>query len=793
MKRCLRFTLSLLLVLALLLPLAGHSFAVSSFTTVCPFKGETFTHPGEKFDAEVKSMLDISEFQGKVNFYKLRAQGVDYVILRCGHRYSSSGVIGEDARLYENIENAIKAGMQIGFYVFSQAINTKEAVEEAEFCLQRVEKYREYITLPIFMDYEFYSRNPEGRLSVAVGNGTLNKSKMTENAVAFCERVLSAGYRAGVYANASFYTDYLNGDKLYAAGYEIWAAHYTNDITKFDFWTSKTPVFNYWQYGGTEIEGCCGDPQSAWLRVKSAQGTGYIHVADVEFTGAQSCVVTAQTANIYKGTAATSPLATTLSAAMELEILSYYTSVATDTNFYYYRQQAALPKPAFSLSVNSATSVHISWSAVEGADYYRVYMFDTSSDTLSLLQKTQETSFVCKGLDSQKTYGFLVRAFYRSGEGSAYDQKDIKSLRVIPKAPSVQLTAEAHQVQLSWEAQNSASQYLVYAVNPENGQMQFLAKIEGTDYLVENTEAETAYAFLVLAANALGQISDFEQKDIVRITTPTEPAPVEEHLTASLTASSGAIKIAWNAIDTATYYRVYSFDAASKQYHRLAQTTDTVWTHKALKANTRYTYLVRYFLADGSGSAYTAADHISAKTNVAAPKLTLQAVNESTVKLSWNKVAGAATYKIYLYNVKSGKYSLLGKSAAQTYSCKKAKYGQSHTFLVRAYDSQGIGSTYSAANHQTIKMVITKAAFKLSSPKKGAVKLSWNSVPMASYYKIYKYQGGKYKAVGSTKALSYTLKGFASGKKASFLVRAYTASGKAAGFSVKDVKTLKVK
>ena len=461
--------------------------------------------------------------------------------------------------------------------------------------------------------------------------------------------------------------------------------------------------------------------------------------------------------------------------------------MATDTNFYYYRQKATLPEPAVSLSANSNTSVTVSWAPVEGADYYRVYAYDKAADAFSLLQKTRDTSFMHKGLESTKTYFYLVRAFYRTGEGSAFDKEAVKSIRIIPAVPAVSVSDAPHSVTLSWE------QYFVYAVDPASGQMQLLAKTGETGFVAENLEAQTQYAFLVLAVNAIGQISNFEKTDILTVTTPAEPAPEAECLTAVTTPFSNAVKLSWDTIEAAAYYRVYSFDSATGKYQRLAQTTDTAWTHKALKANTRYTYLVRYFLADGTGSDFSKEDLVSVKTNVAAPKPKLLAVNESTVKLSWNKVAGAASYKVYSYNTKSGKYTLLGKTTAQEYSFKKAKYGQSYSFLVRAFDADSVGSTYTAANRQSIKIVIAKAALKLTSPKKRTVKLTWSKVPMAAYYKVYRYQGGKYKAVVTTKALSYTAKGLASGKKASFLVRAYTTSGKAASFSTKDVKTLKVK
>ena len=793
MRKLFNKTLSVLFILSIIASFYTTAFAASGFTTECPFKGESFTHDAANADAQILPMLDISEFQGKVNFYKLKQQGIHHVILRCGHRYSSSGVIGEDARLYENIENAIAAGMQIGFYVFSQALNTQEAIEEAQFVLSRVEPYREAVTMPIFMDYEFYSGNPNGRLSTAVGNGTLNKAKMTENAVAFCECVLSAGYRAGVYANASFYTDYLNGDKLYENGYEIWYAHYTNDITKFHFWGNEHPVYRYWQYGGTEIEGCCGDPASALLRVKSGTLTGYISVADVAFTAADACVVSAEEALVRKGTAATSPLAATLHKADALQILSYCNAVATDTNFYYYRAAAALTKPSLSLSLASSTGIHLSWNAVDGAAFYRVYAYDVQSGSYSLLTKTTQTSFLHKGLNNAKTYTYLVRAFDSNGIGNAYSVDDTQSISFVPAAPAVTLSAQEHQVTLSWQAANNASYYLLYAVNAESGSMTPLGTTDALSYTVGKLEAQTTYSFLVLAANDYNFISDFKAEDIVSITTPAEPAVPAERLQVTLKAATNTVTLSWNRIAEAAYYRVYSFNAASGKYTRLAQTAGISWQHTRLNAGKAYTYLVCYFNAEGQQSEYSEADLCTVQTLPAAPQVKTALLNEHTVTLSWAKVSGAAYYKVYLYNEKTGKYTSLSKTTALKYTYTKAKYGGQYTFLVRAFLANGSGSSYTAANRKALKVVIAKPAFQLTSPKKGTVKLTWSKVPMAAYYRVYRYQNGKYKALATVKTLSCTAKGFASGKKAAFLVKAYTASAKAASHSVKDVKSVKVK
>ena len=191
---------------------------------------------------------DFSKHQGTIDWASVKQSGVEFVILRAAVRgYGSSGNLVTDSQIAANIKGALAQNIDVGIYVFSQAVTTEEAVEEAERALDIIKGYD--IKLPVYFDSE-YSGAPN-RTGRADG---LTKAERTALAEAFCETVGKAGYKAGVYASKSFFYDNLDYAALQSRGYEIWLAHYISSVTDFKY------PYNIWQYtskgsiGGVQSE-----------------------------------------------------------------------------------------------------------------------------------------------------------------------------------------------------------------------------------------------------------------------------------------------------------------------------------------------------------------------------------------------------------------------------------------------------------------------------------------------------------------------------------------------------------
>ena len=186
----------------------------------------TFGGDGALSQSSGNRGIDVSKYQGNIDWGAVAASGINFAIIRVGYRGSASGALVQDPYFKKNISGATKAGIKVGLYFFTQAVNEAEAVEEASMAMSLASGYK--VTYPIFIDTESASG---GR-----ANG-LSKSARTAVVKAFCQTVRNGGYKAGVYASKSWYANQLNASAL--NGYCIWVAQYNSSCTysgKYDMW-----------------------------------------------------------------------------------------------------------------------------------------------------------------------------------------------------------------------------------------------------------------------------------------------------------------------------------------------------------------------------------------------------------------------------------------------------------------------------------------------------------------------------------------------------------------------------
>lgn len=173
--------------------------------------------------------IDVSKWNGNIDWNAVKNSGVSYVIIRCGYRGSTTGALIEDPMFRSNIQGATKAGLKVGIYFFTQAVNEVEAVEEASMVLSLISGYN--ISYPVFLDVEATSGN-NGRAD------GISVSARTAVCKAFCQTISNSGYKAGIYANKTWLNSFIDTPSL--TGYKIWLAQYaaapSYTRTKYDMW-----------------------------------------------------------------------------------------------------------------------------------------------------------------------------------------------------------------------------------------------------------------------------------------------------------------------------------------------------------------------------------------------------------------------------------------------------------------------------------------------------------------------------------------------------------------------------
>jgi len=196
----------------------------------------------EKNGKRARGGIDVSTHQKEIDWQAVAADGVEFAMLRLGHRGYSEGGLFLDQTFERNLRGALDAGLDVGVYFFSQAVTPEEAEEEADYVLEALGGQE--LAFPVAFDWESIAGD-EARTD------GLDGEMMTRCAAAFCKRVEDAGYRAAVYFNQT--QGYLRYDLRDLTDYDLWLAEY-----------DPAPSFYYhfdlWQYSHTgRVDGIEGD------------------------------------------------------------------------------------------------------------------------------------------------------------------------------------------------------------------------------------------------------------------------------------------------------------------------------------------------------------------------------------------------------------------------------------------------------------------------------------------------------------------------------------------------------
>ena len=187
---------------------------------------------GNIIEETIKLGIDVSKYQGKIDWSKVKESNVKFAMIRCGYRGYTEGNLNEDIEFLNNVKGAYNNGIKVGLYFYSSAINEKEALEEANYVLNLINKYgiKNYITYPIAFDIEDF----EG-----TRNYNLTKEERTNIAKVFCNTIKNAGYKPMIYSYTYFLENKLNMDKLTA--FDTWIADYYGNT-----WYNRD--FTMWQF-----------------------------------------------------------------------------------------------------------------------------------------------------------------------------------------------------------------------------------------------------------------------------------------------------------------------------------------------------------------------------------------------------------------------------------------------------------------------------------------------------------------------------------------------------------------
>ena len=679
--------ISLLLCAALAFTaLIGTNFAYAG-TSVSPFTSTTYNQNSRFDNMLVVNGVDVSTYQNSIDWAKAKAAGVDFAIIRIGYRgYGAAGNMQPDNWFVRNIEAAKAAGVMVGVYFFSQALNTLEATAEAKYTLELLGDYE--LDLPIFMDYEF-STDSSGRFV----SGTVTKTQATANVKAFCGYIESHGHKAGLYANLSFLNKTVDGEAL-GKLYPIWVAQYYSTCN-YDY------DYNYWQYSNSgSVSGIDGRSDvNFFYLAKEASKTSDYSIADcsVSLNGSSSYPYAAGTAyspsvSVYhNGSALTQGVDYNVRYIGNSGAGTAYAMVIGKGNYTDYKLVSFSITPSSDLSgINIKQPKDRKYT---GSETKPSYITVTDSAGRQLIENLDYTYTVANAVNIGQAD--LIVHFIGNYTGTKTVKYNIvaatQSITVSDARTSTKLSAGAYDLGASATGAGKALTYTSSntAVATVSSAGMVTPKSAGTTTITISAAASSQYGSATETIT-LTVVDDTSSSDVETEAEKNEriKAGVESTKVVSLAAAevdTNKVKLTWlksnsgYGVDCYEIWRSNSEDSGYEKYFTTASSTDKSYTNnKNLDPGTTYWYRVRGVRTVDGETVYTPYTTISVTTKVdeeaaAAKNARIKAGVENTkvvtlkatqtgaksIKLTWlksNSGYAVDTYQIWRSTKKSSGY-----------------------------------------------------------------------------------------------------------------------------------------
>ncbi|WP_308618089.1 GH25 family lysozyme [uncultured Eubacterium sp.] len=561
MKKSIKKIMSLLLAGTMLVT----PITASAFTGSSNFMDKTYTHQDRFVSSGIQQGIDVSYHNGTLDWSTIKAAGVDFAILRAAYRgYGTEGTLVRDAKFAEYMQGAMSQGIPVGAYIYSQAITTAEAVQEANYILNIVRGYS--LDLPIVFDYEFAGVKT-GRLDSAWSSGKLNKSKMTDIALAFCDTIKNAGYDAMVYANKTFLSKNLDHEVIENAGYDVWLAHYTTN-------TNYTGDYKIWQYTSSGripgIEGKRFDCNFMYsgtisMSLKISNIPNQIYQG---YDVSPSVTVTNGGTVLTEGTDYTvsyqnnSGVGTATVNVFGAGIYDGYINLTKTFNI--------VPDTVQNMQISKAgtNTVDLSWSPVSGADGYTVQIFKNGKwvSVGNFVGTSAQISGLLPG-----SVNYVHIAAYASSNGKTYIGNYNTAVKIETTVGAINPRVSAYAnnfVTLTWNKQTAANGYEVFKYDASSKKYVLYKNITNPNTntcKVTGLASNKKYYFKVRAY----QIDDSEKTYapfgavVSQYTSIAKPK-----LNSAKSTSKKKIKASWSKVGGASGYQVMwsTYKNFSKNY-----------------------------------------------------------------------------------------------------------------------------------------------------------------------------------------------------------------------------------
>ncbi len=343
----------------------------------------------------------------------------------------------------------------------------------------------------------------------------------------------------------------------------------------------------------------------------------------------------------------------------------------------------------------------------------------------------------------------------------------VTALPTAPKLKSVANTKDG--VTLTWEKVENATSYRIYRkVKGASSWGTKYAEVKGTSFTDKKVSNQSVYTYTVRAFYGSSIKSPYDNRglQITYLTTPQVSAPVN---------TTEGIRVGWKGVKGATSYRIYRKEAGAKSWGtKYAEVKGTSFTDKKVKADTKYTYTVKAL----KGSVYSGYDTAGKSVQrLQTPSISRVENVQTGMKVSWNAVKGADSYRIYRKAKGEASWKTLKEVSSTSYIDTSVKNNTVYTYTVKAFDRSGSKSDYSRSGKTQTCLSMPQVSAPVNTTE--GIRVGWKGVKGATSYRIYRKEAGakswgtKYAEVKGT---SFTDKKVKADTKYTYTVKALKGS-----------------
>ena len=391
------------------------------------------------------------------------------------------------------------------------------------------------------------------------------------------------------------------------------------------------------------------------------------------------------------------------------------------------------------------SQINLNWTAVTGADKYKIYRATSQTGTYRRIGTTSVNSYLSTGLSANTTYWYKVTALFGSIEGDCPIAVSAKTTTDTPTGLTVSVLSSS-ELSLKWSAESGANSYNIYQATDATAEFSKIGTTTSASYKVSGLTHSTAFWYKITAVNSAGEspLSAFATT-ATKLVSPT-------NLTA-LPVSNNQIDLGWDSLPWATSYNIYRSTSMNGTYRRVSTVMTNSYQNKLLSGGTTYWYKVTALKGHTEGD-YSILVSAQIKPNAPAG-LSAKALSASAITLKWTAVSGATSYKIYQATGVTAVYNQIDETTSTTINVTELLSKTTTRYKVTAVNGSG-ESPLSLAVSATTKLP-APTGLSVTATSTTEIDLSWDSLGWATSYNIYRSasENGVYRKMGTTKLNSY--------------------------------------